>query len=221
MQDPRIRLAGGILLSISGWLSLTGAFLCILWWVIFGRAHTAVRSLHGWILLLIIPAVMSLASYFSGGDGVSYFFRITAVLLIASWLYAERYPGELLDIGVFFGGRRIGFEIGLIGELSMSALEVLGRETERVRIAIRQKGRNLSPGMIPAVFSGIIVRQLQVAHERAILLTLRGYQRGGTHCPSFSSPPEDWIAGAFSCLIFVISLIAGDFFMISGSTFIV
>lgn len=221
MQDPRIRLPGAAILSCAAWLSLTGAILTLIWWVVCGKMHTSIKSMNMLILILTVPTIMSIASLCSGGDGLSYFIRITAVLIIASWMYAERYPGELLDVGVFFGGSKSGFDLGLIGELSMSALEVLARETERVSIAIRQKDSRISPRILPAVFSGIIVRQLQFAQERATLLTLRGYIRGGTHCPSFITTPADWIAGAFSCAIFLFSLIAGDFFMISGSTFIV
>ncbi|NLV26871.1 MAG: hypothetical protein GXY48_06870 [Methanomicrobiales archaeon] len=220
MQDPRIRILGAALLSGAAWFSLTGAFLTLLWWAVFGR-RTSIRSIRVFILILAVPAVMSIAAIYSGRDGISYFIRITSVLIIASWMYTERYPGELLDVGVFFGGTRIGFDLGLIGELSMSALQVLAWETERVSVAIRQKGNRLNLGIIPAVFSGIVIRQLQLAQERATLLTLRGYVRGGTHCPSFVSPPIDWIAGAFSCAIFLFSLIAGEFFMISSSTFIV
>ena len=220
MQDPRIRLLGTALLSCAAWISLSGAVLSILWWGIWGR-NTSIKSVRTFIILLIIPAVMSIAATWSGGDGLSYFIRITAILLIASWMFAERYPGELLDVGVYFGGMKLGFDLGLIGELSMSALEVMAKETDRVSIAIRQKGNHISPRIIPAVFSGVVIRELQLAQERAILLTLRGYTSGGTHCPTFVSPKEDRIAGAFSCAIFLFSLIAGDFFIISGSTFIV
>jgi len=221
MQDPRIRLLITATLSGAAWSSLTGAMLALLWWALFCRARTSIRSFPSLILILIVPAVMGLAAIWSGENGISYFIRITAVLIIASWMYAERYPGELLDVGVWLLGTKTGFDLGLIGELSMSALEVLSRETERVSVAIRQKGSRITPWIIPAVFSGIVIRQLQLAQERATLLTLRGYTKGGMHCPSFTSPPEDWIAGAFSCAIFLFSLIAGDFFMISGSTLIV
>ena len=169
----------------------------------------------------MVPGVMGLAAVWSGEDGFSYVIRISAVLIIASWMYAERYPGELLDVGVWFLGTKTGFDLGLIGELSMSSLDTLARETDRISIALRQKGTRLSPRMIPAVFSGILIRQLNLAQERAILLTLRGYTRGGMHCPSFFSPRTDRINGAFSCTIFLYSLIAGDFFNIAGSTFIV
>jgi len=221
MQDPRIRLVTTIMLSIAAWISVSGAILSILWWLVCGRAKTSIKTLRSLFLILIIPAVMGLAALWSGGDGLSYFIRISAVLIIASWMYAERYPGELLDVGVWFLGTKTGFDLGLIGELSMSSLDTLAREVDRISIGLRQKGTSLSPGIIPAVFSGILIRQLNLAHERAILLTLRGYTTGGTHCPSFTSTFADWLNGTFSCTIFLYSLITGDFFNISGSTFII
>ena len=221
MQDPRIRLVTTIMLSIAAWISVSGAILSILWWLVCGRAKTSIKTLRSLFLILIIPAVMGLAALWSGGDGLSYFIRISAVLIIASWMYAERYPGELLDVGVWFLGTKTGFDLGLIGELSMSSLDTLAREVDRISITLRQKGTSLSPGIIPAVFSGILIRQLNLAHERAILLTLRGYTTGGTHCPSFTSTFADWLNGTFSCTIFLYSLITGDFFNISGSTFII
>jgi energy-coupling factor transport system permease protein len=221
MQDPRIRLVTTIMLSIAAWISVPGAILSILWWLVCGRARTSIKTLRSLFLILVIPAVMGLAAVWSGGDGLSYFIRISAVLIIASWMYAERYPGELLDVGVWFLGTKTGFDLGLIGELSMSSLDTMAREVNRISIALRQKGTPFSPGIIPAVFSGILIRQLNLAHERAILLTLRGYTTGGTHCPSFTSTFADWLNGTFSCTIFLYSLITGDFFNISGSTFII
>ena len=221
MQDPRIRLVATILLSAAAWISLPGAVLAVLWWLVCGKARTSIQTIRSLILILMVPGVMGLAAVWSGEDGFSYVIRISAVLIIASWMYAERYPGELLDVGVWFLGTKTGFDLGLIGELSMSSLDTLARETDRISIALRQKGTLLSPRIIPAVFSGILIRQLNLAQERAILLTLRGYTRGGMHCPSFFSPRTDRINGAFSCTIFLYSLIAGDFFNIAGSTFIV
>lgn len=221
MQDPRIRLFATILLSAAAWISIHGAILTILWWIVCGKARTSIQSFRSLFLILAIPAVMGLAAVWSGGDGLSYFIRISAVLIIASWMYAERYPGELLDVGVWLLGTKTGFDIGLIGELSMASLDTLAKETNRISVALRQKGAQLTPRIIPAVFSGVLIRQLNLAHERAILLTLRGYTTGGTHCPSFSSTFADWLTGMFSCTIFLYSLIAGDYFIISGSTFII
>ncbi|HPP78944.1 hypothetical protein, partial [Methanospirillum sp.] len=215
MQDPRIRLGATILLSAAAWISLPGAILTLLWWVMYAGARTSVHTIRSLIIILLVPAVMALAAFWSGADGISYFVRITTVLIIASWMYAERYPGELLDVGVWAFGTKTGFDLGLIGELSMASLDTLAREIERISVALSQKGMRLTPRIIPAVFSGILIRQLNLAHERAILLTLRGYTRGGMHCPSFSPSRSDWISGAFSCTIFLFSLIAGDFFKIA------
>lgn len=164
---------------------------------------------------------MGLMSSLSGEDGLSYFFRIGVVLIIASWMYAGRYPGEFLDVGVWLFGNKTGFDLGLIGELSVSALEELGHEIERVRTAIRQKGERLRPGILPSVFSALLIRQLRFAQDRAALLVNRGYRGGGIHCPVFHATWREGVTAIFSFAILVISVTAGEFIILSGSIFIV
>jgi len=154
---------------------------------------------------------MGLFALWSDKDGISYILRISTILVIASWMYAERSPGELLDVCGGLFGTKIGFDLGLIGELSLSSLDGLLREIDRVMIALRQKKTRISLTNIPVIFSGILIRQICFAHERAILLTLRGYTQGGMHCPSFSPTLRDGIIGALSCTIFLFSLIAVTF----------
>lgn len=221
MQDPRIRLVSLFFLSVAAWVSLTGALLALLWWVCCTHGKTSITSLRLLLLLLLVPAVMGCSALLSGQDGFSYFCRISTILILASWMYRERSPGELLDVGVWFGGERIGFDLGLIGELSMSALEELSGEMEQVSVAIRQKGERLRLSTIPAIITLLLVRQLRLARDRACLLTIRGYRGGGTHSPVFVTTGYDKAAGAFSFVILVLSLATRDFFIISGATFIV
>ena len=107
MQDPRIRLVTTIMLSIAAWISVSGAILSILWWLVCGRAKTSIKTLRSLFLILIIPAVMGLAALWSGGDGLSYFIGSRGPDY-ASWMYAEKCPGELLDVGVWFLGTKPG-----------------------------------------------------------------------------------------------------------------
>ncbi|MFH0968614.1 MAG: hypothetical protein V1862_13110, partial [Methanobacteriota archaeon] len=188
MQDPRIRLSSTILLSLAAFISIPGAILSALWWIVCTRRTTSFHDVRTVGLVFLLPMIATGATFLSGGDGISYLIRITGVLLIASWAYSERYPGEFLDVSVWLLGQRIGFDIGLIGEMSLSSAEVLVDEMRRTRIALRQKGQHLSLSVLPPVITSLLVRQLRLARERAGIIALRGYHGGGTLCPSFRTP---------------------------------
>jgi energy-coupling factor transport system permease protein len=207
MQDPRIRLSGTVLLSVSAFISLPGAVLTVIWWLVCTKRTTSFHDIRTTVVIFMLPGVAALATTLSGGDGASYLIRIGVVLLIASWAYSERYPGEFLDVSVWLFGNRTGFDIGLIGEMSLASAEVLVDEIRRTRIALLQKGQHLSLSTLPPVITSLLIRQLRQANERACILALRGYQCGGSLCPQFRAPAADIIAGIFCVLIFAISLV--------------
>ena len=207
MQDPRIRLGGTVLLSVAAFISIPGALLTVLWWIFCTNRTTSFQDARTVALVFMLPVIATLATFFSGGDGLSYLIRITAVLLITSWAYSERYPGEFLDVSVWLLGRRTGFDLGLIGEMSLSGVEVLLDELRRTRIALSQKGQHLSPKLLPPVLTSLLIRQLRLSRERAGILALRGYRGGGSLCPVFVTPYPDIAAGALCVLIFAVSLI--------------
>lgn len=159
----------------------------------------------------MLPTVAALATTLSGGDGLSYFVRISSILLIASWAYSERYPGELLDVLSWLFGCRLGFDLGLIAELSLSSAEVLADEIRRTRIALEQKDQGFSLRSLAPVVTSLLIRQLSLARERAGILALRGYRGGGSLYPSFQTSSPDIIAGVFCMLIFMVSLLPGVF----------
>ncbi|PWR70541.1 hypothetical protein [Methanospirillum lacunae] len=207
MQDPRIRLGVVLLLSIVSFLSLTGAFLTVVWWLTCTNRRTSFHDLRTGAMVFMLPAIAAIATEWSGGDGVSYLIRISIVLVIASWAYNERYPGELLDVSVWLFGRRNGFDLGLVGEMSISTIEILADELRRTRIALSQKDQRLSGTNLPPIIASLLVRQLRLARERADVLALRGYQGGGSLCPSFVTSYFDIGAGAFCVLILAVSVI--------------
>ena len=207
MQDPRIRLGGTVFLSVAAFISIPGALLTVLWWIFCTNRTTSFQDARTVALVFMLPVIAALATWFSGGDGLSYLMRITAVLLITSWAYSERYPGEFLDVSVWLLGRRTGFDLGLIGEMSLSSTEVLVDEVRRTRIALSQKRQHLSPKLLPPVLTSLLIRQLRLARERGGVLTLRGYRGGGSLCPVFVTPYPDIAAGALCVLIFAVSLI--------------
>ncbi len=213
MQDPRIRLLAVIILSIASFLSVGGALLAGAWWLFCTNRKTAIHSIRGLLMLLMLPAVAAFLVGISGGDYFGYFIRITVILLIASWAYADRQAGELLDISVWLLGKGIGFDLGLVAELSISALEVLSDDIRRVGIALVQKGSKLDIQTLTPVISSLLVRQLMLARDRAVILAIRGYQAGGTLAPVFSPSGRDIVSGVLSLIIFVISPNAGEFFI--------
>lgn len=101
MQDPRIRLSGTVLLSVSAFISLPGAVLTVIWWLVCTKRTTSFHDIRTTVVIFMLPGVAALATTLSGGDGASYLIRIGVVLLIASWAYSERYPGEFLDVSVW------------------------------------------------------------------------------------------------------------------------
>lgn len=208
MQDPRIRLGGVLLLSVASFVSTTGALLALIWWLLCTRRKTSFGGLRTAALVFTLPAVAAFATILSGGDGISYFCRIAVVLVIASWAYSERYPGELLDVSTWLFGQRYGFDLGLVGEMSLSTTEILVDEFRRTRIALSQKGQRLSRVNLSPVIASLLVRQLRLARERAGILAMRGYRGGGSLCPSFVTPSSDILTGALCVLIFAVSLLA-------------
>lgn len=206
MQDPRVRLAGTVLLSVSSFISIPGAILSVAWWLLLTGRTTSFQSLRACALIILLPVIAACATTLSGGDGLSYLLRIGAVLLISSWAYSERYQGEFLDVSVWLLGNRIGFDIGLIGEMSLASAEVMGDEVRRTLIALRQKGQQLSLKSLPPVVTSLLIRQLLLSQEKAGILALRGYTGGGTLCPRFVTPFPDIVAGSLCVLIFAVSL---------------
>ena len=66
-------------------------------------------------------AFFSLVLELSGGGGLSYFTRMTVIVLIGMWIFSEQKSGEFLSIGVWLFGNRSGFEIGMIAEMGMQS----------------------------------------------------------------------------------------------------
>jgi energy-coupling factor transport system permease protein len=146
---------------------------------------------------------------FSGGDGPSYLFRISVVLLIASWAYSERRGGELLGMGAWALGDRTGFELGLVAEMAIQSLEGLDRDLALLRLALRLKGggRITLGSLVPAL--GLLVRrELDRSRDLGDILAVRGYREGGSLCPRFARGPRDGVQAALAVGIAVLALLA-------------
>jgi energy-coupling factor transporter transmembrane protein EcfT len=215
MQDPRIRIAAAAILSISAFTSLHGAALAFLWWLVFTPGLTLVKK-----NVLVLPLVL-MTGFFSfvlelfHGNGISYFIRMTVIILIGMWLYREQKPGEFLDISVWSFGERSGFDLGLVAEMGMQSLSLITADFERVRLAAKIKGMGWEiRSLIPA---GLILVQgaLARAEESAELLAVRGYRSGGTWCPVFSTKSRDISAGVTAvCVVFFALIPVSEFFIL-------
>lgn len=215
MQDPRIRIAAGAFLSVAAFISLHGAAAVFMWWLVFTNRLQTVKRIPLVFSLLFLIAFFSLVLEVSGGGGVSYFIRMSVILLIGMWIYDEQRSGDFLRTGAWLFGDRIGFETGMIAEMGMQSIAAVSLDLERIRIAEKIKGKRWGiRSLVPAglvLVHGALVR----AEETAELLAVRGYLAGGTVCPEFVTAKLDLVAG---CMVIVIVLIAmmpvSDFFIL-------
>lgn len=203
LQDIRFRTAAAVLLSIAAFISVTGAALAFLWWLVFTPRLAAIRSLRGFAVICGLIAFFSLALSFSGGDGLPYFVRMVAIVLIGFWLYSGQQSGEFLRLGVWLFGRKLGFDLGLLAGMTIQAMELLAADFSRIRLAERLKGsRGMATRIIPS--SIVLVHgALSRAENTAELLAIRGYRGEGTCCPRFTTTRADRAGLFFAGAIFL------------------
>ncbi len=207
MQDTRVRLLATIILSVAAFLSVFAAILVFFWWLVCTPGIRVLQKSRYGLLIILFSGIISVLIWFSGGDGLSYFIRMTVILLIAFWVFHDRAPGEFMDLSVWLFGKKTGFDIGLAAEMSIQSIEFIGDEITRLRFAFRLKP--VKPGMetiVPA--AGMLIHtQMKRADDQADLLSMRGYSGGGTICPVFSRGRGDMPAAILSILILIVSFI--------------
>ncbi|MDD4567109.1 ABC-type cobalt transport system, permease component CbiQ [Methanoculleus chikugoensis] len=217
MQDPRLRLLSVAVLSLAAFASTVGAAAALVWWLLF-TPRTGSLPRPGVLLPLVgMVAATALVSAWGGGAGLSYFFRMTVILLLAAWAYTETEDGEVLAVAVWALGNRVGFEVGLVAEMGISGISVLRQEIEQVRTAMALKG--IRPGVrsiVPLAVT-LIVTEIRRADETARLLVVRGYTTGGKICPRFRTDPLDVPATIMAIMpAFLSALPLRDVFILVG-----
>ena len=215
MQDPRIRIGAAAILSISAFLSLHGAAFAFFWWLIFTPGVNLVKKIRLVFPLLIMTAFFSLVLELFSGNGLSYFVRMTVIILIGMWLYSEQKPGEVLSLSTWFFGDRAGFDLGLVAEMGMQSLSLIAADLDRVRMAEKIKG--VRWGLHSLVPSAMILVHgaLARAEDSAELLAIRGYRSGGTLCPEFLTGSGDLVAGLSAvCIVFLALMPVSEFFIL-------
>ncbi|WP_214019444.1 hypothetical protein [Methanoculleus sp.] len=217
MQDPRLRLLAAAFLSLAAFASTAGAVATLVWWLFFTPRTKALPRPGVLLSLVAMIAATALLSAWGGGPGLSYLIRMTALLLLATWVYAETAEGEVLGVAVWALGNRVGFEIGLIAEMGLTDLAVIRQEIEQMRVAMALKG--IRPGVrsiVPLAVT-LIVTQIRRADEIARLLMVRGYTIGGRICPRFEADPRDVLASIMAVIPVLLSTLPlRDVFILVG-----
>jgi len=202
MQDPRIRLACALLLSLAAFISIAGAAASFLWWLVFTPRWKNIRHVRAVLATFLLFALIASAMVLTGTDGFSYLVRMTAILLVGTWVYADSRTGDLLATGAWLGGSRAGFEVGMIAEISLAMAQGLSADFSRVRLAAEQKGQAWGIRSILPAGRVIISDALRRADETAEVLAVRGYRCGGTLCPLFFASPRERAALACAAAAF-------------------
>ncbi|ABS56301.1 conserved hypothetical protein [Methanoregula boonei 6A8] len=206
MQDPRLRLACVLLLSLAAFASIVGAIAVFLWWLAFTARQKSIRHVRAlaaaFLLFILIAVVMIL----SGSDGLSYLVRMTAILLVGAWVYADSRPGDFLATGVWMGGKKTGFELGMTAEMAMGMAEGLFCDFSRIRIASVQKGVVWGPRSLLPAGRVLICDALRRADETAEILAVRGYRGGGTVCTRFAVTVPGIIATLCAVAAFIVAI---------------
>jgi energy-coupling factor transporter transmembrane protein EcfT len=206
MKDPRMKILAVIALSFASFMSGIAALFTVLWWIVHDRKKGSVlRSRPFWIYLGII-LLFSLLVQIEGENGALYMIRFGAIALVAVWTYHEYHPGEFLDVAVWTFGKRWGFELGLMAEMSMQGLRILREDVDRIRLALLLKGKRWGGKTLPSALLLLLLTTLRRADTQAQLLALRGYRRGGELCPQFSRTTSDILFALAALLIFSLSL---------------
>jgi energy-coupling factor transport system permease protein len=215
MQDVRIRIAAASLLSVVAFVSLQGAIAALFWWLLFCRRVLNGRHIRQVSFLIVLIAFFSVVIEFTGGDGISYFVRMTILVLIGLWLYNEYRPGDFPDLCVWLFGDKAGFELGMIAEMGMQWVESLVIDFERLQVAQKLKRIRWGLGSIVPAGRVLIHGSLARAGDTAELLAARGYCNGGTRCPVFRTGFMDLVAGTAVILVVIAAFVpVSEFFIL-------
>ena len=215
MQDTRLRIVALAALTVGAYLSIAGALLACTWWLVFSHRRRDLPAPRTVLYLGVMVLLAGIATSLSGGDGLSYLVRIGAVLLVASYAYSHRQDGELMDLGVWLFGRRVGFDLGLTAELALQAIDVAGEDLARIRLAVAQKGSGSCLRRWVDMGTALLFAHLRRSQEVTLVLALRGYAGGGAHCPHFERGARDLPAalGAI-CILLLAFLEPRDIFIL-------
>ncbi|MDG6250201.1 ATP-binding cassette domain-containing protein [Methanocalculus sp.] len=206
--DGRLRLLSVILLSLGAFLTIGGAILALLWWVVACWRRWEIPNKHLILalgMLILLPALVT--EFFTGG-GLSYGIRMGVILFISFWVYTDYRGGEMLDLFVWAGSERKGFDIGLAAEMAMQGIYLAGSDLQQIRRAYSIKGLKIGvKTFIPAAIS-LLLMHIRRSDETALLLALRGFNGGGTYVPCFPGRKRDFLLTLIAIIPLFYSLLS-------------
>jgi hypothetical protein len=206
MQDVRVRVISTLLLSVATFISIPGAIAALAWWFAAGGVSTVKTSRYA-LIFIGIAGLVSFLVEISGGGGLSYFIRMSVILLIAFWAFAHQAPGEFMDLTVWVAGNTWGFELGLVAEITLQAINAIREDIERIKVALTLKGMRTGIRQLLPAASVLIITHLSRAEDQADLLVVRGYRRGGSWCPAFPKNTRDLAGGIGAILVLLVAFI--------------
>ncbi len=214
MQDPRLRFLSGMILSLAAFLSVYGATAALIWWLVFpskARLFLRIRIVLPFALAIVLFGILA---FITGGVGLDYLFRMGVILLIGIWIFAEQKPGQFLDACISVFGNRLGFDLGLIGEMALLTLFSAESEITQIRRALKIKGNRWGIRSLVPLGTILLKNQIERAEDQAVLLAIRGYRGGGVRCPVFTRGPFDIFACVLTVFVLVTALLGTSEFFI-------
>lgn len=206
--DGRLRLLSVILLSLGAFLSVGGAILALMWWVVASWRRWEIPDRHLIVILGMLILLPALVTEFFTGGGLSYGIRMSAILFISFWVYTDYRGGEMLDLFVWAGSEGKGFDIGLAAEMVMQGIYLAGTDLQQIRRAYSIKGLKIGvKTFIPAAISLLLIH-IRRSDETAQLLALRGFHGGGTYAPSFPGRKRDIVLALIALIPLFFSLMS-------------
>lgn len=206
MKDPRLKIFSVIALSLASFLSAIASVFTIFWWIVHDRKKRSVLGSYPFWIYIGIILLFSILVQLEKGGGVFYLIRFATIALVAMWAYRDYHAGEFLKVAVWSFGKKWGFELGLMVEMSMQGLRVLEEDMDRIHKTFVLKGIRWGGKALPNVLSLLLVTTLRRADAQAQLLALRGYKRGGELCPHFSTTTYDIVSSFTAILILAIAI---------------
>lgn len=204
MQDPRLRLLAVVALSITAFSGLLGAMLAFIWYLACSGGPGMLRR-SWWPLVAFVPLLLVTAAlWLTGINWFSYFARLGVVVLIAIFAYQDQKPGEFIQVCAWALGSRLGFDLGLAGEMGFSSIRYLEGEVRRVRQAYQLKKIRVGVRSLLPISTGLVFGIIRRAEDQADLLLARGYDRGGTACPGFTATGRDYFASGIAVFLFIL-----------------
>ena len=214
MQDPRLRYLSAGILSLTAFSGNFGALSAAFWLLLFGPGKEYIRNIRLVLPICFMVIFLGLISYLTGGVGFDYIFRMIIVILIGLWLYLDHRPGDFADTCVYGLGNRIGFDLGLIGEMAIQTLSCTQQEFFQVRRALRIKGQKMNIQNIVPVGRILLFSQISRAENQTVLLASRGYVGGGTRIVAFNRGKWELAATVLAILVGFFPVLCREFFIL-------